>query len=131
MNPAIFLRPKGVITGLFGVLMIINPNWVVNLMGAELFAGGETLIRVFCLPFLALGYSMAVTPMQGATVDTRETLITVCCEALAVYFIFTATLAGTFNALGYVLSAIYLVSGCGFFYCYLCGRQQADSSTSA
>ena len=123
MNPVYFLRPKGVVTILFGLLILIAPAWLMTLMGAEVGAAGEAMIRLFGLPLLVMGYGM-VTTAKDAQLDQVDIVLTIICEFSAVAIMFFATQAGAFNVLGYVLAAIYVGSGCGFLYCFFAAKKQ-------
>lgn len=130
MNPIYFLRPKGVVTLLFGLLILLAPAWFMTLMGAQVGPAAEVMIRLFGLALMVVGYGMATTP-KDAEIDPREALLTVFPEFTAVYFLVTATQAGAFNVLGYALASVYVVSGLGFFFCYLAASKACKNEVQS
>lgn len=121
MPPSLFIRVKGFAMIPLGALIVLLPVWFIGLFGqAELGGAAEVFIRLFGLIIVAVGISMGTTP-AGYNVRPVEALTFAAGDLVALGLLLQAVVGGAMGVFGYVFAVVYVVSACGFFYCWKAG----------
>jgi len=115
MNINHFTKPKALITLSAALLLMIDPNLILELLGARLEAAGVMMTRILGGAYLVSGigiWSMASPP----DVSTREAGLYALGETVAAAAVFIAASSGALNMLSWGLAFAYVLFACGFIF---------------
>lgn len=117
-----FTKPKGLITLAAAVILIIDPNLILQLLGAQLEAAGVMMTRILGGAYLVSG--IGIWSIKGPVdISTRDAWLYVLGESIAAASVFLAVSIGALNLIGWGLALAYVLFVCGFVYVALQSRQ--------
>ena len=117
-----FTMPKGLITLAAAVILIIDPNVILQLLGAQLEAAGVMMGRILGGAYLVSG--IGIWSIKGPTdISTRDAWLYALGESIAAASVFLAVSIGALNLIGWCLALAYVLFVCGFVYVALQTRQ--------
>jgi len=122
MKITYFTKPKGLITLAAAVILIIDPNLILQLLGAQLEAAGVMMTRILGGAYLVSG--IGIWSIKGpAGISTRDAWLYALGESIAAVSVFLAVSIGALNLIGWGLALAYVLFVCGFVYVGLQTRQ--------
>lgn len=122
MKITYFTKPKGLITLAAAVILIIDPNLILQLLGAQLEAAGVMMGRILGGAYLVSG--IGIWSIKGpAGISTRDAWLYALGESIAAVSVFLAVSIGALNLIGWGLALAYVLFVCGFVYVGLQTRQ--------
>ena len=117
-----FTKPKGLITVAAAVILIIDPNLILQLLGAQLEAAGVMMGRILGGAYLVSG--IGIWSIKGpGDISTRDAWLYALGESIAAVSVFLAASIGALNLLGWGLALPYVLFACGFVFVALQTRQ--------
>ena len=122
MKITAFTRPKGLITLGAAVILIIDPNIILQLLGAQLEAAGVMMTRILGGAYLVSGIGIWSISAPG-DIGTRDAWLYALGELIAAVSVFLAASVGALNLFGWGLALAYVVFACGFVFVALQSRQ--------
>lgn len=117
-----FTKPKGLITISAALILIIDPNIILQLLGAQLEVAGVMMTRILGGAYLVSGIGIWSINAPG-DISTRDSWLYAFGEFIAAVSVFLAASIGALNMLGWVLVFAYVLFACGFVFVALQNRQ--------
>jgi len=114
----LWMAAKAIVVLLFGLGFILAPAFLASIYGMKLDPAGALMARLFGTAFIlesivlwfARNGAISEKPVRGVVIAV------VVSNAIGVIVTLLATLAGTWNALGWLSVGLYLVFGLAFAY---------------
>ena len=110
-----FTKPKGLITISAALILIIDPNIILQLLGAQLEAAGVMMTRILGGAYLVSGIGIW-SINAPCDISTRDSWLYALGESIAAVSVFLAASIGALNLLGWVLAFAYVLFVCGFVF---------------
>jgi hypothetical protein len=114
----LWMAAKAIVVLLFGLGFILAPGFLASIYGMKLDPAGTLMARLFGTAFIlesivlwfARNGAISEKPVRGVVIAV------VVSNAIGVIVTLLATLAGVWNALGWLSVGLYLVFGLAFAY---------------
>jgi hypothetical protein len=118
MKLSTWMAAKAVIVMVFGIGFVLIPQPLGSLYALSLDPGGILMARLFATAFIFEGIVLWLAKNAQASDPTIRAIVIAVAVSNAIGFVVTllATLAGVWNALGWLSVALYLVFGLAFAY---------------
>ncbi len=117
-----FTKPKGLITISAALILMIDPNIILHLLGAQLEVAAVMMTRILGGAYLVSG--IGIWSINGpGDISTREAWLYALGEIVAVASVFVAVSSGALNFLGWGLAFAYVLFVCGFAFVALEARR--------
>ena len=118
MKLSYWMAAKAVVEIIFGIGFVLMPTTVASVFGMDLSPSGALMAQLFGAAFIcegivlwfAKGGAISEKPVRGLVIGV------VVSNAIGFIVCLLATLAGVWNALGWLSVALYLVFGLAFAY---------------
>jgi len=110
-----FTKPKGLITLSAALILIIDPNIILQLLGAQLEAAGVMMTRILGGAYLVSGIGIWSINAPG-DISTRDAWLYAMGESVAAVSVLLTASIGALNLLGWVLAFAYVLFACGFVF---------------
>jgi len=118
MKLNLWMAAKAIVVLLFGLGFILAPAFLASIYGMKLDPAGALMARLFGTAFIlesivlwfARNGAISEKPVRGVVIAV------VVSNAIGVIVTLLATLAGVWNALGWLSVGLYLVFGLAFAY---------------
>lgn len=124
----VVLAVKGVVNLLFGLGLVVAPQALMGIYGAELAGAGVSLSRLFGAALLGVGAVQFLgRDMEDSPAKTLLIGAFAAADLLGLGLSTITELSGGLNPLGWAIVALYAFAGFGFGYGFLreCGRTTA------
>ena len=126
MNLRFWMAAKAVVEVVFGIGFVAVPVWLADIFGMDLDEPGALMARLFGAAFIFGAITLWLAQSAQRSEKAVKAIIFGVVVSNLIGFVVTlmATLAGTWNAFGWLPVGLYLVFGLAFAYFLLVRHRQ-------